>query len=344
MTTFTGKAKYFAGNGLIINYPSDEEKNEYNLLKMAQAETESTDYDSISEINDTLGPIELTKEILKAAFKEAKLGLNLKESDSLAQLVLEYRENNSIKIFNRLPGPLKSKVNMIYKTNGKGIRSSNSIISREEIAKFIIDSIIDDGEFKAIMKQFDDEMNAYTSETSKEMIDIFSNAYDDIFNNIDEIRKEDPEKADRLESVKVAFEDATNFNKQIEYLNNDKPRNVRKYHRRAHAIIDTFNNLVNVGEIKIPNINELFDIIKLRLPQYNKDQINEFIILLCRSTMDLDFSVLSNIAYVYRLVDRIYKFKFITAGYEDEESTKVFNDISGVIELIQKRKEEGGNK
>ena len=60
--------------------------------------------------------------------------------------------------------------------------------------------------------------------------------------------------------------------------------------------------------------------------------------------MDLDFSILSNIAYVYRLVDRIYKFKFITAGYEDEETTQVFNDISGVIELIQKRKEEGGNK
>ena len=239
---------------------------------------------------------------------------------------------------------MKSKVNTIYKTNGKSIKGYNSIISREEIAKFIIDSIIDDGEFKAIMKQFDDEMNAYTSETSKEMIDILSNAYDDIFNNIDEIRKEDPEKADRLEKVKAAFEEATNFNKQIQFLTADKPRNVRKYKRRVHAITDTFNNLVNVGEIKIPNINELFDIIKLRLPQYNKDQINEFIILLCRSTMDLDFNVLSNIAYVYRLVDRIYKFKFITAGYEDDETTQVFNDISDVIELIQKRKEEGGNK
>ena len=43
MTTFTGKAKYFAGNGLIINCPSDEEKIEYN---------------SISEIDNELGPSE----------------------------------------------------------------------------------------------------------------------------------------------------------------------------------------------------------------------------------------------------------------------------------------------
>ena len=342
MTTFTGKAKYFAGNGLIINCPSDEEKIEYSLLKTAQAETENSEYNSITEIDPTIVAT-IPKNILKDAFKEANLGLSAKESDELADLVLAYREDKKTKLYKNLPDVLKKRITSLYNQIG-GNAAAASGVSKEDIAREIINSILDNSEINAAMAQLDLELSKYTAESTRDMVALFSDACNELFSKIDEIRAEDPERADMLLGVKTAFDDATNFNKQIEYLNSDKPRNVRKYHRRAHAITDTFNNLVNVGEIKIPNINELFDIIKLRLPQYNKDQINEFIILLCRSTMDLDFSVLSNIAYVYKLVDRIYKFKFITAGYEDEETTQVFNDISGVIELIQKRKEEGGNK
>lgn len=288
-------------------------------------------------------PIIIPREFLKQAFKEANLGLNLKDSEAMADLVFEYIDNKSLKLYNRLPHPLKLCIDSIY---GKSVGDyTKPTITKEEIAKFIIDGIIDDGEFKAIMKQFNDEMNEYTVETSKEMINLFSDAYNEIFNKIDEIREEDPERADLLQSVKDAFEDAKNFNRQIEFLKSEKPRIVRKYHRRVHAITDTFNNLVNATEIKLPNINELYDIIKLRLPQYSKDQINEFIILICKSTMNLDFSILANIAYVYKLVDSIYKFKFVAVGYEDEESNRVFGAISDVIEEIQVYKQkEGGSE
>ena len=97
-------------------------------------------------------------------------------------------------------------------------------------------------------------------------------------------------------------------------------------------------------DIKVPDITQLYDIIKLRLPTYSSDDIKAFIVLLARHAMDLDFTEVKNIAYVYRLVDSIYKYKFITAAYEDEHSKAVMDRVSHIMDEINQYKEIRGGK
>ena len=324
-----------------INYISYGNERKYYSEVLNKINNLNTN-DKLPDINQMV-VTDIPKSIIKDAFKEANFGLKEKEADELADLILTYKKDKKTKLYKNFPDSLKKRITSIYNQVGSNVAATSGV-SKEDIARSIIDSILDNSEINAAMEQFNLELSKYAAESTRDMLDIFSDACNDLFSRIDENRLENPERAEMLENVKAAFGNAENYDKQIEYLNNDKPRNIRKYHRRTHAIIDTFNNLVNVGEIKVPDINELFDIIKLRLPQYTKDQINEFLILLCKSVMDLDFNELPNIAYVYKLVNRIYQFKFITAAYEDDQTSKLFGDISGIIELIQKRKEEGSNR
>ena len=286
-----------------------------------------------------------SNDTLKQVFKESGLDFTEDEANGLIALIMEYNKDKSTKCYDRLPKVLKDEADNLYMAHAKQKAYGKRInISRETIAKFFIDSFISDTAFQQVLNEVNDEMSTAAVEMNKELADIFNDAYNEVFDKIDEIRAEDPEKADRIESIKNAFNDAATMNPMLEYLNNDKPRNVRKYHRHYASDPARFNKLVNVTDIKVPDITQLYDIIKLRLPTYSSDDIKAFIVLLARHAMDLDFTEVKNIAYVYRLVDSIYKYKFITAAYEDEHSKAVMDRVSHIMDEINQYKEIRGGK
>ena len=166
--------------------------------------------------------------------------------------------------------------------------------------------------------------------------DIYRDAMDEIFNQIDEIREKDPSRADRLQAIKNAFEDAGTFSRQLEYLDKATTKKLNKIlNFRYDDRIFYFNKRVNVTEVRMPDVRELIDIISTNLPNYEEDIIKKFIIVLIESTdiNELDQDVIK-LAYVYRLINNIYDYKF----YVDDDSEQykmIFGNITKVLEKIK---------
>ena len=92
-----------------------------------------------------------------------------------------------------------------------------------------------------------------------------------------------------------------------------------------------FNKKVNNNTfgVKVTNIEEIIPIIKVALPQYTEEDIKKFVICICRTIENID--ELAGIAYEYRMVASIYKYKFVPI---DEKGEVIFENISKVIDAI----------
>ena len=202
---------------------------------------------------------------------------------------------------------------------------------RNTIAKMLVDSFINDAKISAAVDEFNEDMSSAIDEMNSEYDNMMGDAIDNVFNKIEEIRSENPDQAKRIESVKNAFDSATTFEKQLEFAKRTSPNKFNKFLTRYKDDVFYFNKRVNnntVG-VKVYNIEELVPIIKSALPQYTEEDIKKFIICICKTVENTDN--LAGIAYEYRMVASIYKYKFVTI---DEKGEIIFENISKVIEAI----------
>lgn len=331
-----------------------KEDKSKDLLDAAKNETESTTYDSIEEQdididpeNPVMPPLEdiptvLPRDVLKEALKQSELGIESDEdAETMIDLILEYRKNKNIKLFDRLPAKMKTLVEKFYRSmNPKhAIRSS-----KESIAKYFVDEIISAASFDKALKDIDIEMRDAYNTMEKEMAVIMDEAYNGIFDSIDEVRKEDPEKADKIQKVKDAFDRAKTFDYQLQFLHTQKHRDVRKYHIRFNDACSTFNKIVNTNLIalRIPKMEEIYEILKMWLPLVPKDDLKEFCTLICKSVENMDFSDIGDTAYVYKLIDSMYVFKHrhTSTYFEYEDFFKSIQDIISAINLYKNSNKE----
>lgn len=319
--------------GEVYNALKSEDEKSIKALKAAQEMTNNTKYDSIEEI--VPNSVEPSQQDYKNVFKE--YDITPEEAEKLTKLIVDYRKDKSIKVYDRLPKfmqKLTSAIRMNF--NAEEAKSGRkNRVSAESASKLLLDSFISDAEVEAAINQYNEEINKAISDTDKAIDAVFSDAYNEVFSRIDEIRAEDEEIADKLQAIKNAFEDALTFERQLEYVDKVSPNKLKKTAlRRFESEAYYFNKKVNVTDVKIPDITELIDIIKLHCPQFDELDIRQFLVLLSKSIYDLDMSKINNVAYVYRMIDSVYKYKFISAALEDENSKALFGNIAKVINKI----------
>ena len=324
-------------------YDALEENNtSKEALDAAYDATETTEHNDIEEL-DEMPPLDeiptvLPRDILKEAIKASDMGVTSdEEAESLIDLILEYRKDKSIKLYPRLPQGMQIAISK-FKAS-LGIQTKRYNITNESLSRHFIDDIISSSSFDAALRQLDVEMFDAFNTMEKDMANIMDEAYNGIFDSIEQVRAEDPGKAEKIEKVKNAFEKAKNFDYQIEFLHTQKPRDVRKYHLRFNSICDTFNRIVNTNlvAIKIPNMEEIYEILKLWMPTVSKDQIKEFCALICKSVENMDFNDIGDTSYVHRLIDNIYVFKHRhTSTYSEYKD--FFSEIMQVIFTIEEHK------
>jgi hypothetical protein len=328
--------------GMVYN-ELEKDNKDAERLKAAQEETENTEYagvEPMSNITDVsvtgVDNTQVNEE--KADYLEAFAPYNIGDEDAvkLLNLIYDYKAGkvDHAFLYNRLPSDMQKIAD--------GLRTSPDAmghkISKNSAAEFLINSFINDAKLNKAVDEFTTEMDETIKGMNKEYDLIYSDAIEDIFNDIDKIRQEDPERADRILAIKNAFAESMTYQRQLDYIDTLNTKRLNKYHggKRLRNDVYYFNKRVNVTEIKIPDIGELPEIIKARLPEYDMDVIEKFVSIIVKTTTNLQLEGeenLSNLAYVYRTVDNIYDFKF-SSDPESERYNTIFGNIAKALDKI----------
>ena len=329
----------------IYNTLSEVDKKSTDDLNAAEKETNETNYTSndnnkieTSNIipgidgvqSNIIDSINESQENIKDALNPYEL--DEKSTIQMLNLIEEYKKGNKNNLYSKLPIVFKNTVDMMVKQEIKNCTPNNISKIKDATATVIIESFINDAKMSASVNEFSSEMNKTISEMSIEYDDMINKAIDDTFSKIDEIRVDNPQQAERLESIKNAFDNALSFKDQLNYVKNTPSYVLKKSINSYNDIVRRFNTKVNNNTfgVKVPNIEEIIPIIKYALPnKYTNKSIKQFIISICNTSKDP--KDLAGTAYNYRLVSSIYKYKFTAI---DEKGEAIFENISKVIDKI----------
>lgn len=324
---------------------AEVDKTSTDNLAAAEDETESSNY--TSEDNNVIDAEEIIPgvDVVPANIAETihededdiKGVLNPYDLDDestiqMLKLIDEYKSGQQSSLYSRLPKKMQEMVNGILLTETQGNVNPKQITPmRNTIAKMLIDDFINDAKISAAVDDFNSEMSSAINEMNTEYDNMLGDAIDNVFNKIEEIRLENPEQAERIESVKDAFDNATTFEKQLNFAKHTAYNKFNKFLMRFKDDVYYFNKKVNNNTfgVKVTNIEEIIPIIKVALPQYTEEDIKKFVICICRTIENID--ELAGIAYEYRMVASIYKYKFVPI---DEKGEVIFENISKVIDAI----------
>ena len=325
---------------------SEVDKTSTDNLEAAEKQTESSNYtcednneiESIEEIpgvnvipSNIADSIKEDEEDIKGVLDS--YGLDDESIIQMLALIDEYKAGDRSSLYSRLPVPMQKMVNgiMLTETGGAVVNAKQVIPMKNNIAKMLIEDFINDAKITAAVDDFNNEMSSTIAEMNNEYDTMLGDAVDSVFNRIEEIRVENPEQAERIESIKCAFDRACSFEKQLEFAKRTSANKLNKYLARYKDNVYYFNKRVNSNNIgiKINSIEEIEPIIKAALPQYTEEEIKKFIICICNTIENTD--ELAGIAYEYRMISSIYKYKFVPI---DEKGEIIFGNISKVIDAI----------
>lgn len=303
----------------------DENKSESAIvLEEAKKETESTSYDGIEEIKPE--EINETEQHYKDAF--SPYGLSDDEARQFMAIINEYKSTGSASgLYEKLPSKIRFFISNIAANANKSINS---------VTRDILESFISDAKRAAAVDMYNSEMKDLIKDTEVEYNKIYSESLNDIFSKIDEIRKENPEKADKIESVKKAFDRSKTLDEFLEYIKTHNFNTKKLYKRASKLNNETFyiNSKFSHNDIKLSKIEDIPGILSMYIDEYDVPDIAAFTVLLIDYLCSLDLDDLSNVSYAYKLIENLYSFRF---KYDiSTEEDKLIEQIKESIEIIKK--------
>lgn len=306
------------------------------VMDAACKETEETKYDESTAISAGVNipgvqPIVPTAEESKSNYVNAMKQYDLSEDEAMKMfnIITAYKSGERKGLYNMMPTRMKIIIDEMA-ANGIGHR-----LNKDTTAGFLIESLVNDAEFEAAFDEYTRAMSEVSVEIDSEFSAIMKEAMEDTFDRIEEIRAEDPDKANRIQSVKDAFAKAENFDVQLAYLDRMNAKKLNKLYNRMNYELEYFNKRVNTTEIKVPDITQIPGIISTAVSEVSSELAWKFALVIAESTMKLPIDMgenLANLAYIYRLIENIYKYKY--AAYTGSMPEAYFNQIKEVISKI----------
>lgn len=295
------------------------------------------DEETIESLKDVdVCPEDLAKTEIKDndyldAFKEYDIPDN--EAMVLLELIQKFRMNDTtIKYYDELPPSVKrmadaTRMSCPYK------------MSKESSATFLIKNFINDAAFARVVDDYTNDMATLMNEMHLDFQNIIHESLDDMMKNIDKIKESNPEQAEKLEKLQNTYKDAISFNKQLEYL--DGGISLKKLNKWANRFRDEcfyFNKKVSsdankASGIKFVDIGTLVPTIKNALNGFTELEIQRFIIVFIRSTINMDMNDINNTYYVYSAISSIDSFRF-NSTFDTELGKELFENIAKVIRKI----------
>lgn len=304
------------------------------ILAAAQKETEETNYEELEYIDiPTLTEVDTTVGETEKNYTEvfSDYGVSSEETKTLFALIAKFKSGVDMNYYEPLPKAFKDIADGI---RAMGLKTNSGAITKNQSAKILLAEVVRDAQVNKAFDDFNAEMQSTVNEMNSEYNKIFSDAFEDVFNRIDEIEASDPEQAAKIKEVKTAFEDAINLTRLKEFIASVSPKKLTKWTTRYKDEVNYFNTKVNVTEVKIPDIGELAAIIYFMNTDLDLEDIKKFIVAICRSayTMDVKNNI-GDLAYLYRLVNTIYSYKFVN-NPDDDNISLLFKNVAEVIRDI----------
>lgn len=303
------------------------DKASYDKLNDAKSETENANY--TSEDNNEIDTDSVIPGVNTDNKVENEYGLDDESMGKIISLMQEYKAGNTSNLYSRMPLKIKIAIDKIVSVSE--VPFDRLLAYKNAVAKDILSSFMNDEEMQESIDQFNQDMMRVINDMNLEYDTMISDAIDSVFDKIDDIRKENPDRADMIQTIKDAFDAAGKFEREYEYAANHSPNKINKLLRRYEDSVRYFNTRVNnnTAGVKVVDINLLVPVIKKALPSYKEDGIKKFICIIIKTMGNTD--MLNEISYIYRTIGCIYKYNFIDI---DEEGEKIFNNISKVIDAI----------
>lgn len=324
------------------------------------------------------GKIEDTDALKAKATKGAvdDFGLTDDEAEKFGEVALRYRSGEKFNYYAAMPEKIKTMIRQLafqVSAESGGVGNHNISSMYSVIAEQMLSEFMDNNELDDIFVDFDKSIkDAVRMPTASDMY--LENMKDTMVNHLEELAQtvedEDPEKAKLLRSVKNAYIDSYSFDRMIEaYKTNGRVRKaVRRDVDKVGRYCDEYNFRNNKSTFKMSDCNVVILALRKILIEdpktenfiYNEDiegsnkpmdyelndideiDVAKFVILMCKSSENLDPYNLTDAAYMY------YSMKNIIMLMDSDQTKTPFaaeliSNIINVIKLIRTTEGESEN-
>lgn len=260
---------------------------------------------------------------------------NMEEADMarFVDLMLAYRRDNSISIYNKLPQSVKAQVMNICMQAGAPINNSGLL---NKIAKMMMDEMIAETAQDQAFIDFEKSLNEAMKIPS--LTDIYQEGMRESIEEklpamADAIEKEDPKKAQLLRDIADRYRWSRNFT--LMYQEFDSNARTRKLMRRDHEdwmrCCDEVNFRNADTKFRMNDCRSIAPtlwkaIANAKDNDITMDEVNKFVVLFCRTIITLDPKELVDAAYIY------YAIKHMTMlAYRDPTKSEAADSFSAEL-------------
>ena len=280
--------------------------------------------DDLDKINDAA---------FEEGFKKVATAHEISDEDAVAllDLLMAYKKDKSISVYNKMPSGIKDQVKQICLTTGIPLSNANMV------AKAMLEEMISETATDQTFIDFEKSIAAAMKIPS--LIDIYEEHISETVSEklpkmADAIREEDPEKAEMLMSIAKRYDASRDFSEMRAVY--DSTSRIRKLIRRDFGKWRRFAeelNLMNKNtRFRMADATSLYPIlIKVIANDIDSDideiGVQKFMVLLCSSCFNLKKDDLVDASYIYYLLKNISML-----GYVNDDSSKGADSFS--VELI----------
>ena len=323
------------GEKAIVGLAEEDEDNESSEL-FEDIFDNKVDGASIKDIQFT---DESVKDLIKDKFESSFTNNDVMQ---MVTLLNEYRKDNSIKVFNKLPKKIQQFINISIAKQGIPINAATNV--RETVTKEVLDDLITDLTINNYEIEFNKEMDKLFGGMKEEMRNMSINVTKEQIKNLvkvePEIREKNPEKADRLLLIIDNMKNSFSFEKLYNAIKDKKIGRIRKIDlEKPKKIYNKFNRLYEDSAYNIYDINIVPRVLRKVLPEdISDDKIHRFVISFCKYCENNNFKpdVLEEHSFMYYTVLNIVLLSLGTKSVEEDEYAKEITDnIVKVMSLFE---------
>ena len=302
-----GGAEHLRSLGL-----SEDIVNEYKDIKI--------DNDHALDLNNVVLPDEDIRNTL------AMYDVSDDDMSKMISIINKYRNDKSYNAYDDLPDSVKKYVIALI---------IPGVVNKEGATRTLLDTFVNDTAFGKFLDEYQAELNDVIADSNNKFQTLIKDSIDELYSKIDEIRKTNPEQADKIDSIRKALEDSKTYKRQLEYVSKLSAKKLNKFYNRYENECAYFNKRINSNtfDIKVPDIRRVYNVIKRRFNGFTEAQIKKFIIIISKSVYDIDVTNIADVSYTYKLVANILDFEYDTE-FKSDSAEEIFNNIKEVIQKI----------
>lgn len=265
----------------------------------------------------------------------------------LLDLLMAYKKDKSISVYNKMPDSLKDQVKQICLSANIPLSNANMV------AKAMLEEMIAETATDQTFIDFEKSIAAAMKIPS--LIDIYEEHVSDTVSEklpkmADAIREEDPEKAEMLMEVAKRYEYSRDFSELKRMY--DTTTRIRKLVRRDYSKWKRFAEELNLmnrdTKFRMTDAVSLYPIlIKVIANDIDSDidevGVQKFMVLLCSSCFNLKKNELVDASYIYYLLKNISMLGYInddSSRSADTFSVELISNIKSMIYYILAKEEE----